>query len=297
MPFSAQIYPLLVSSPGDAGEDAGLVIDATLRWNVIYGKQFNASVMPLHWTSHAAAEYGIRPQESINEQLVEDAEIVIALFWHRLGSDTGKAESGTVEEIEEAHKRGAHVAVLRCMRDIPSSDLDAEQAKNLDTYLLGIRDKALVLEYNDDNGLRQHVEAILTHAVSASSAQAEAEVTTSPPLESDEPPAQVWPGLERREAVKTDSKGQVKTQNRWFLKLSNTGKEPAMHVKYVLEPDGEGVVPEDFEGDRELEVLPPGGESETQLHLHSGVASQARCTVTWEDSGGKHENVGSLRFF
>lgn len=297
MPFSAQIYPLLISSPSDVNADADIAIEATLRWNVIYGRQFNSSVMPLHWTRHVAAEYGVRPQESINNQLVEEAEIVIALFWHRLGSDTGKSDSGTIEEIEEAHDRGAHVAVLRCRRDIPSDDLDAEQASKLDSYLLGLRDKALVLDYEDDNGLRQHVETILTRAVSASSAQAKAEATVAAPSSEIQPAAQVWPGLERREAVKTDSKGRVKTENRWFLKLSNTGTEPAKHVKYVLEPDGEGEIPHDLGDDRELESLPPEGESETQLYLHSGVASQVRCTVTWEDSGGEHESVGTLRFF
>ncbi len=296
MPFSAQIYPLLISSPSDVTTDADLVIDATLRWNVIYGRQFNSSVMPLHWTRHATAEYGVRPQESINDQLLKAAEIVIALFWHRLGSGTGKSDSGTVEEIEEAHDRGAHVAILRCRRDIPSSFLDAEQVSKLDSYLLGLRDKALLLEYQDDNGLREHVEAILTRAVSSSSAQAEAEATTVSSSEIRSP-AQVWPGLERREVVKSDLKGQMRTENRWFLKLSNTGTEPARNVKYVLEPDGDGEAPETFESGRELESLPPGRDSETQIYLHSGVASQARCIVTWEDSAGKHESLGTLRFF
>jgi hypothetical protein len=170
----------------------------------------------------------------------------------------------------------------------------------LDDYLAEIHDKALVLEYDDENGLRQHVETILTRAVSASSAQAEAQAETEPDQPSTAttgPPAQVWPTLDRREAVKTDSKGRVKTENRWFLVLSNTGREPAKHVKYELEPDGEGEPPLDFAGDRELEALPPGADSEVQLHLHSGVADQARCTVTWEDSAGEHENLATLRFF
>jgi len=276
-------------------------VNAAHRWNVIYGRKFGANVMPLHWAKHAAAEYGVRPQEVLNKQLVEQADVVIALFWHRLGTDTGEAESGTVEEIEKADARGSHVAVLRCIRDIPAGDLDPEQIKRLDYYLASIQNKALVLEYSDENGLRQHVETILTRVVSTSSAQAEAqteaesnEPSTAPPTG---PPAQVWPTLDRREGVKTDSKGRVKTENRWFLVLSNTGHEPATHVKYVLEPDGEGEAPLDFEGDRELEALPPGGDAENQLHLHSGVASQARCTVTWEDSAGEHENFATLRFF
>jgi hypothetical protein len=275
-------------------------MDAALRWNVVYGKKFGANVMPLYWKKHAAAEYGVRPQEALNKQLVEQADVVIALFWHRLGTDTGEAESGTAEEIEKAHARGSHVAILRCTRDIPSGDLDPEQVKRLDTYLAEAANNALVLDYSDENGLRQHVETVLTHVISSASAQAETQsesASTDSSPASTGSPAQVWPRLDRRESVETDTRGRAKTKNRWFLVLSNTGSEPAMHVKYELEPDGDGEAPFDSEGDRELEALPPGADVETQLHLHSGVASQARCTVRWEDSAGKHENFATLRFF
>lgn len=299
VPYSGQIYPLLVSAPADVSGDVATVLDAAQRWNVIYGKTFGSNVMPLYWKRHAAAEYGVRPQEALNEQLLDPADVVIALFWHRLGSDTGEAESGTVEEIEKAHARGSHVAVLRCTRDIPSAALDPEQLQRLNDYLARIQDEALILEYSDENALRQHVETILTRVVSASSAQAEAQAEGEPAVGSvmTERPAEVWPTLDRREGIKTDSKGRVKTQNRWFLVLSNTGNEPAKHVRYRLEPDGDGEPPLDLEADRELEALPPGARAENQLHLHSGVAPQARCTVTWEDSGGEHENFATLRFF
>jgi hypothetical protein len=298
VPFSAQIYPLLISSPSDVADDVSSVADAVLRWNAIYGKEFGASVLPLHWSSHAAAEYGVRPQETLNKQLVEQADIVIALFWHRLGTDTGEAVSGTVEEIEKAHARGAHVAVLRCRRDIPAEDLDGGQMDRLDEYLSTIQDRALVLEYRDENGLREKVEAVLTRVVSTAATQAEAQAEKTPDkmLEA-ESPAQVWARLDRREGVDTDSRGRVKTKNRWFLVLVNTGSEPAEHVRYSLEPDGEGEPPLELEDDRELEILPPGSNAETQLHLHSGVASQARCTVSWEDSAGSHESAATLRFF
>lgn len=298
MPFSGEIYPLLISSPGDVADDVDLVVNTVLRWNAIYGQEFGANVMPLHWTSHAAAEYGIRPQESLNEQLVEQADIVIALFWHRLGTDTGEAESGTVEEIEKGHGRGAHVAVLRCTRDIPPADLDSDQVQRLDSYLVGIQDQALILEYRNENVLRERVETILTRVVSTSATQAAAQADAEGgDLQDSEPPAQVWARLDRREGVETDSRGRVKTRNRWFLVLANTGRESAQHVRYVLEPDGEGEPPLNVEGDRELEALPPGSNAENQLLLHSGVASQARCTVTWEDSTGTHESVATLRFF
>lgn len=300
MPYSAQIYRLIVSSPGDVSGDVPTVFDAVHRWNVIYGDTFGANVLALHWESHAAAEYGGRAQESLNRQLVERADLVIALFWHRLGTDTGEAESGTVEEIETAHARGAHVAVLRCTRDIPPAELDVDQMRRLDEYIGRIRERALILDYSDENALRGRVETILTSVVSTSSAQAEAQAGGEVPDADDalaKRRAQIWPTLDRREGTKTDSKGRVRTENRWYLVLTNAGDEPAKHVRYVLEPDGEGEPPMDLSDARALEALPPGAKVERRLYLQSGVAAHARCTVTWEDSAGEHESDGTLAFF
>jgi hypothetical protein len=301
VPYSAQIYPLLVSSPADVSSDVATVVAAIHRWNVTYGKTFGANVLALHWGSHAAAEYGVRPQEALNRQLVEEAEIVIALLWHRLGSDTGEAESGTVEEIETAHARGAHVAVLRCTRDIPAAQVDADQIRRLDDYINRIRDSALILDYSDETVLRERVETILTRVVSTSAAQAIVQAQGGGPRDADgalaRKPAQVWPTLDRREGTKTDGKGRLKTENRWYLVLANTGDEPAMRVRYVLEPDGDGEPPIDLGEGREIEVLPPGAKVERRLYLHSGAAAHARCIVKWEDSAGEHENRGTLAFY
>lgn len=49
---------------------------------------------------------GSTGQGQINEQLVDAADIVLAVFDARLGSPTAVAISGTAEEIFRAHDRG-----------------------------------------------------------------------------------------------------------------------------------------------------------------------------------------------
>jgi hypothetical protein len=127
-------------------------VRAVGRWNAIYGPEFGAVVVPVHWRDHTAAEHGARPQESINKQLVQAADMVIALFWHRIGSATGRSESGTIEEIDEAHGAGAYVAILRCQRDLPP-DVDTEQLKKLRQFLERIRSDSLMLGYADEGAL------------------------------------------------------------------------------------------------------------------------------------------------
>lgn len=248
--------------------------------------------MQTHWRQHSAAEHGERPQESLNAQLVDEADVVVALFWHRLGSPTGEAESGTSEEIERAHGNGSYVAILRCERDIDPQALDLEQVTRLRTFLGELEPESLMLAYSDEAGLARHIDTILTQAVTRDSQRAEAAA------EATIGGAEVWPRVETSESIKTDSKGRIKPQRKWQLVLSNTGEEPARNVRYRLEPENEEEdTPTQLDDDRELEVLPPKGEAAYGLFMHSGVASQARCVVSWEDSAGAKENRATLRFF
>jgi hypothetical protein len=46
-------------------------------------------------------ETGVRPQDAINRQLVADCELLLGMFWTKLGTSTDVADSGTVEEIDQ----------------------------------------------------------------------------------------------------------------------------------------------------------------------------------------------------
>jgi hypothetical protein len=293
MPSSATAYRFLLSAPGDVLDgDIATVRDAIGRWNAVYGRQYGAVVVMTHWKRHSAAEYGIRPQESLNQQLVDDVDILIAIFWHRLGTETGEAQSGTVEEIERAREAGAYVAILRSSRPVLPQELDAKQLDKLDAYCKSILNVSLMPHYGDNRELAEHVDAVLTRAVTRSEATAEA--VAEVPIAK----AEIWPRVERTEGVRTDSRGRIKHDTRWRLILTNTGQEPARRVRYELEAEEAGDnLPLEIGDDRELEVLPPQGEAEYGLVMHMGVAPQARCVVQWEDAQGEHENVATLRFF
>lgn len=293
MTYSAMAHRLLISAPGDVpASDVDTVVTTVGRWNVMYGQQLGAVVVPTHWGTHSTAEHGPRPQASLNDQLVDEADLVIALFWHRLGSPTGEADSGTLEEIERAAKSGAYVAVLRCRRDIPQDAIDITQLQRLDDYMQDARSRSLIHDYADVDVLSRHVEAAVNRAVTRVQTRGEA-VTTGAAAH-----AEVWPRIETSERVKTDSKGRVKSDTRWLLVLANTGSEVAHVVEHRLEAENDDdQLPLQINEDRELEALAPRGEARYNLAMYSGVAAQARCVVKWRDSRGEHENVATLRFF
>src|SRR5690606_32784419 len=127
-----------------------------------------------------------------------------ALFWNRLGTPTGQAESGTVEEIERAHTGEAYVAVLRCEREVDPSTLDGDQVTNLRDFIEQLRPESLILTYRDDADLMRHVDTVLTRLVTRDSQRAE-DAAVGGAAESG---AEIWPRVESSERVKSDSKGR-----------------------------------------------------------------------------------------
>jgi len=116
MPETVQLFRILLAAPSDVTEEQALVADLISEWNVQHGDSTEARVELMNWRTHSHPEYGKRAQALINRQFADRADIVLAIFWRRLGSPTGKASSGTVEEIERARRRGKKVMVYFSQR-------------------------------------------------------------------------------------------------------------------------------------------------------------------------------------
>lgn len=166
MAYQARVLRALISCPSDVDlDDVRAIQTAIGRWNVLLGEQFRSTVVPVHWSEHAAAAFGAPPQQILNEQLVDTVDFGIAIFWSRLGSPTKAAKSGTAEEINRITDAGKPLSILRCTRPVESSKLDPYQITSLEAYLKSVRGQALILTYDDPATLATHVDTILTRLV------------------------------------------------------------------------------------------------------------------------------------
>src|SRR5713101_1313849 len=100
MPYQATVLPIMIASPGDVLEAREVAREAIHEWNYVNSYSANAVLMPVGWETHSSPELGERPQELINERLLKDCDLLVGVFWTRLGTPTGKSPSGTVEEIQ-----------------------------------------------------------------------------------------------------------------------------------------------------------------------------------------------------
>src|SRR4051794_38379115 len=98
MPFETQTYRVLIASPSDLSEERQAATEVINEWNAQNAAAESTVLLPIKWETHAIPTSGIRPQEAINRDLVRISDLIIGMFWTKLGSNTGVAESGTVEE-------------------------------------------------------------------------------------------------------------------------------------------------------------------------------------------------------
>ncbi|MBY3517071.1 hypothetical protein HFN76_33595 [Rhizobium laguerreae] len=99
MSFAATTYRVLIASPSDLSEERNAATAAINDWNAQNAATEGVVLLPVKWGTHTRPVSNVRPQTSINAQIVDSADILVGMFWTKIGTNTGVAESGTVEAI------------------------------------------------------------------------------------------------------------------------------------------------------------------------------------------------------
>ena len=138
----------MIGAPSDIKEEIQMARDVIYHWDDLHSERNSIVLIPLHWSINSHPSTGYRPQEVLNEQLVEKSDLLISVFGIRIGTPTGTAESGTIEEIEEHLKANKDVMIFfkQAVDDI--SLLDRSQFEKLNKFKDSIKDKALWENYH-----------------------------------------------------------------------------------------------------------------------------------------------------
>lgn len=97
-----------------------------------------------------------RTQGVLNKQIVRSAHFLIGIFGTRLGTPTGVAPSGTLEEIEEIRKSGKHVALYFSNAPVPRG-VDRSQLDALEAYQRSLQEKGVYFQFASIDDLRRLV--------------------------------------------------------------------------------------------------------------------------------------------
>jgi hypothetical protein len=139
----------MVASPSDVFQERGIVRNVIAEWNAVHASDRKTILMPIAWETHATPDMGDRPQAIINGQLLKDADLLVAMFWTRIGSPTGVAKSGTVEEIEEHIRAGKPAMIYFSSAPVRPDSIDDNQYRLLREFKESMQKRGLYEEYEN----------------------------------------------------------------------------------------------------------------------------------------------------
>ena len=137
--FQANCYNVMIVSPSDVQEEREIAKKVLYRWNEINSRYHNIVFSVLGYDINAHADSGQHPQESLNHQLLEQADLIIAIFWTKLGSPTTEYSSGSVEEISRHIQNGKKALIYFSKKKVDLEKVDSEQYKKLQDYKRSIQ--------------------------------------------------------------------------------------------------------------------------------------------------------------
>jgi len=155
MSFNATVYRVLIASPSDVGEERSTIPEVINEWNAVSSVTTKIILMPLKWETNTTPLLGGRPQAIINDQIVKDADLLVGVFWTRIGTDTGLAISGTAEEIQQFVDAGKPVMLYFSQSPIDPDKIDIDQFTSLKKFKEKMRVKGLTESYSGPGDFRQ----------------------------------------------------------------------------------------------------------------------------------------------
>lgn len=162
MAYTASVYRVLIASPSDVELERRLILEVVYYWNAVHSAELSLVLLPVMWETHATPELGDRPQAIINKQLVQACDLLVGVFWTRIGTQTGEADSGTVEEIQQFIDAGKPILLYFSSKPVIPDSVDQRQYQKLRAFKKRISQAGLVDSFGSDAQLRIKV---YTHLV------------------------------------------------------------------------------------------------------------------------------------
>lgn len=157
MAYNAKVFNVMIASPGDVASERAIIRDVIYEWNAIHSQSRNIVLLPIGWESHSSPEMGGSPQSIINEQVLNRCDLLVGVFWTRLGTQTSEFASGTVEEIEK-HIQSERPAMLYfSSQPVALDTADLEQVQRLKEFKTSCQQRGLYEQYDSHTDFKNKI--------------------------------------------------------------------------------------------------------------------------------------------
>ena len=186
MSYDAKVFNVMIASPGDVSPERSIVKEVTYEWNAVHSYARKIALMPIGWESHSSPEMGASPQEIINNQVLDKCDLLVGVFWTRIGTATTDYASGTVEEIEKHIETGKPTMLYFSSQPVAMDSVDMAQIEELKKFKDSCRSRGLYETYDSHTDFRlklsRHLQLkINEHSIFESQAMPGA-IASLPPL-------------------------------------------------------------------------------------------------------------------
>jgi hypothetical protein len=171
-----RVLEVFVASPGDTAGERSRLERVVAEINGVHRPGPTAVRLELvKWETHARPAAG-RPQDVVFDTTTRSPDLLIGVFRQRLGTPTGVADSGTVEEIENAlafwkqfqQGRGRRIDILLYFKKPPydiNSEDEHEQLGRVLRFRKRISPELLVWDYDEvedfESAVRRHLSMVV----------------------------------------------------------------------------------------------------------------------------------------
>ncbi len=132
---TSRTYRVLIASPSDVEDGAGYRGSSHPKNGMTFIRiPAMLCSSPVRWETHTAPQFGSRPQEIINQAIVDNCDFLLGIFWTRIGTSTGTADSGTLEEIERVANAGKPVMLYFSKIGADPDQIDLTQLDRLQAF-------------------------------------------------------------------------------------------------------------------------------------------------------------------
>lgn len=172
MPKETTVLQIFVASPSDVAEERIALEIVVTQLNQIWSKSLGLTLELIKWETNVHPSFSRDVQSVINEQINQDYDIFIGIFWNRIGTPTPRATSGSIEEFNNAFSRFQLTKnapeIMLYFKDAPiaPSKIEIDQLNAVLNFKKSLSDKGGLYSIFEDqtsfeSSLRAHLSAIV----------------------------------------------------------------------------------------------------------------------------------------
>jgi hypothetical protein len=159
------LVKLTFCGPSDVAKEITIAQEVVTDWNTQHGEASGFWVKHQHWSTDSHPDLSDRPQGVINGQVIDDSDIIVAVFWSRLGTPTGVANSGTEEEIRRSMKLRRKVMVYFSDLEPIPANADKRQLERLWIFRQELQSAGLCWKFSSRDQFRREFTRHLAYAL------------------------------------------------------------------------------------------------------------------------------------